>query len=89
MLRRPNQRAREWVEGTSAPVYATNATTDGMCAAQTCHYHEWQDVTAARVVSFLTHEVVAHLFDQRRHSASQEVSHARWSARAGSRRRDA
>jgi hypothetical protein len=44
---------------------------------RTCYYHDWQDVTAAQVVSFLTHEAVHHLFDLRRHSRAREVSHAR------------
>jgi hypothetical protein len=44
---------------------------------RTCYYHEWQDVTAAQVVSFLTHEAVHHLFDLRHYIASPEVSHAR------------
>jgi hypothetical protein len=43
---------------------------------RTCYDHQWQDVTAAQVVSFLTHEAVHRRFDLRRHIASQEVSHA-------------
>jgi hypothetical protein len=43
---------------------------------RTCYYHDWQDVTAARVVSFLAHEAVHHLFDLRRILAAREVSHA-------------
>lgn len=44
---------------------------------RTCYYHDWQDVTAERVVSFLAHEAVHHLFDLRRILAAREVSHAR------------
>lgn len=44
---------------------------------RTCYYHDWQDVTAAQVVAFLTHEAVHHLFDLRRILASQEANHAR------------
>ena len=56
---------------------------------RTCYYHEWRDVTSAQVVSFLTHEAVPHLFDLRRRVVTRELSHARRSAIAGSRRRDA
>jgi hypothetical protein len=44
---------------------------------RTCYYHDWQDVTAAQVVAFLTHEAVHHLFDLRRILASREASHVR------------
>jgi hypothetical protein len=44
--------------------------------SRTCFYHDWQDVTAAQVVSFLTHEAVHHLFDLQRGIGSKEVSHA-------------
>src|SRR5437764_4906459 len=43
---------------------------------RTCYYHDWQDVTAAQVVAFLTHEAVHHLFDLRRGLGSREVSYA-------------
>jgi hypothetical protein len=42
-----------------------------------CYYHDWQDVTAAQVVSFLTHEAVHHLFDLRRQLEAREVNYAR------------
>lgn len=43
---------------------------------RTCYYHDWQDVTAERVVSFLVHEAVHHLFDLRRILAAREAGHA-------------
>lgn len=43
---------------------------------RTCHYHDWQDVTAAQVVSFLVHEAVHHLFDLGRLGALREARYA-------------
>ena len=43
---------------------------------RTCYHHDWQDVTAVRVVSFLVHVAAHHLFDRRRVLAAREVSHA-------------
>lgn len=42
---------------------------------RTFYYHDWQDVTASQVVSFLAHEAVHHLFDLERALGSQEASH--------------
>jgi DinB superfamily len=44
--------------------------------SRTCHYHDWQDVSAAKVVSLLTHEAVHHLFDLGRALESRQASHA-------------
>lgn len=43
--------------------------------SRSCYYHDWQDVTAGQVVSFLTHEAVHHLFDVQRALQTPEVSH--------------
>lgn len=43
---------------------------------RTCYYHDWQDVTAAQVVSFLAHEAVHHLYDLERATAREEVRSA-------------
>jgi hypothetical protein len=43
---------------------------------RTCHYHDWQDVTAAQVVGFLVHEAAHHLHDLKRSQASRAVDHA-------------
>jgi hypothetical protein len=61
------------LEGATCQFVAEAAITD---PARTCFYHDWKDVTAAEVVSFLTHEAVHHLFDLRRHITLEEVSYA-------------
>ena len=43
---------------------------------RTCYYYDWQDVTAAQVVSFLMHDAVHHLYDLERLSALKEASYA-------------
>ena len=43
---------------------------------RTCYYHDWKDVTAAQVVSFLMHEAVHHLHDLERIGAPEGAGHA-------------
>jgi len=40
---------------------------------RTCYYHDWQDVTAGQVVSFLVHEAVHHLYDLHRLATREEI----------------
>jgi hypothetical protein len=44
--------------------------------SRTCYYHDWQDVAAGLVVSFLMHEAVHHLYDLERLSGLREASYA-------------
>ena len=64
-----------WSLEQSCSMFITQAAVTP--AERTCFYHDWQDVTAAQVVAFLTHEAVHHLFDLRRILAPQEESYAR------------
>jgi|SRR5579875_1539857 len=56
-----------WSLAEASPLFIDQAVRCD--PTRTCYYSEWRDVTAAEVVSFLTHEAVHHIHDLTRMSA--------------------